>query len=178
MIKTPSSTKTILGSVSPTPLGEVWAAVNQKGLWALEYQVSKAEFIQVCRQRGLVEIEEDEGRSFPILKEVREYLEGSRREFTTPIDWTGMTEFQVKVRRAVMGIPYGETATYGEIAVQIGKPGTARAVGRANATNPIPFVIPCHRLVGADGSLRGYGGAGGIETKRWLLEVEKSRKSY
>ena len=84
----------------------------------------------------------------------------------------------MKVRRAVMGIPYGETSTYGEIAVKIGKPGTARAVGGANAANPIPFVIPCHRLVGADGSLRGYGGVGVIRTKRWLLEMEKSNLSY
>jgi methylated-DNA-[protein]-cysteine S-methyltransferase len=76
-----------------------------------------------------------------------------------------------------MGIHYGETSAYGEIAVAIGRPGTARAVGQANATNPIPFVIPCHRLVGADGSLRGYGGAGGIKTKRWLLEMERFNKS-
>ncbi|TES90066.1 MAG: MGMT family protein, partial [Anaerolineales bacterium] len=83
-----------------------------------------------------------------------------------------------KVRQTVMGIPYGQTATYTAIAARIGRPGAARAVGRANATNPIPFVIPCHRVVGADGDLRGYGGAGGIETKKWLLKLERASFSY
>ncbi len=177
MRNTTSPTKIFIGSVSPTPLGIVWAAVSQRGLWMLEYQVSKTDFIRTCVQRGKVEVGEDDGRLIPILNEVVEYLEGSRKEFTTPVDWTGMTDFQIKALKAVVVIPYGETDTYGEIAVRIGRPGTARAVGRANATNPIPFVIPCHRLVGVDGSLRGYGGVGGIETKRWLLELEKSKTS-
>ena len=86
MNKTQSPIKVFIGSISPTPLGTVWAAVSQRGLWALEYQVSKTEFVRTCCKRGLMEIEEDEGRLIPILKEVREYLEGKRREFTTPID--------------------------------------------------------------------------------------------
>ena len=77
--------------------------------------------------------------------------------------------------RLVKAIPYGETRTYQQIAEQMGNPGAARAVGQANATNPMPILIPCHRVVGADGSLRGHGGAGGVETKAWLLKLEGSR---
>jgi O-6-methylguanine DNA methyltransferase len=71
-----------------------------------------------------------------------------------------------------MAIPYGQTRTYREIAAQIGTPNAPRAVGRANATNPMPLVIPCHRVIGTDGKLHGYGGAGGLKTKRWLLTME------
>jgi methylated-DNA-[protein]-cysteine S-methyltransferase len=76
--------------------------------------------------------------------------------------------------RAVHAIPYGRLSTYGEIAAQIGNPKSVRAVGRANATNPIPIVIPCHRVIGSDGKLHGYGAPGGLETKAWLLRMEGS----
>ena len=167
-----------IGTTTPTPLGVVWAAVSRKGLWALDYRVSRQEFIKLVRRRGPVEILEEKSQVIHVLKEILEFLEGDRTQFTTPINWTGMTEFQKKVRQTVMGIPYGQTATYTAIAARIGRPGAARAVGRANATNPIPFVIPCHRVVGADGDLRGYGGAGGIETKKWLLKLERASFSY
>jgi O-6-methylguanine DNA methyltransferase len=84
-----------------------------------------------------------------------------------------MTPFQRQARRAVAAIPYGQTRAYSQIAAHLGNANAARAVGRANATNPIPLVIPCHRVVGADGSLCGYGGAGGLRTKRWLLDLER-----
>ena len=109
------------------------------------------------------------------LGQVQQFLEGKVKDFSLPIDWSGMTDFQITVLKAVMAIPPGETASYGEIAAQIGKPGAARGVGRANATNPVPLVIPCHRVVGANGRLTGYGGAGGLETKQWLLDLEKNR---
>jgi methylated-DNA-[protein]-cysteine S-methyltransferase len=178
MNKTTSPTQIFIGSVSPTPLSVVWAAVSRKGLWALDYRVSRQEFIKLVRRRGPVEILEEKSQVIHVLNEILEFLEGDRNQFATPIDWTGMTEFQKKVRQAVMGIPYGQTATYAAIAARIGRPGAARAVGRANATNPIPFVIPCHRVVGADGNLRGYGGAGGIETKKWLLKLERASFSH
>ena len=73
-------------------------------------------------------------------------------------------------------IPYGNTLTYGELAVRLGKPRAARAVGRAEATNPIPLVLPCHRVVGWDGGLRGYGTGAGVQTKAWLLALESSHK--
>ena len=87
-----------------------------------------------------------------------------------------MTVFQIAVRQAVMALPYGETASYGEIAARVGNPRAARAVGAVQASNPISFVIPCHRVLGADGSLHGYGGFGGLKTKAWLLELETQHK--
>ena len=85
------------------------------------------------------------------------------------------TEFQRRVWKALLTIPYGETRSYGEIAEQIGAPGSARAVGLANGHNPIAIVVPCHRVIGANGSLTGYGG--GLDRKRTLLELEKQRAS-
>ncbi len=85
-----------------------------------------------------------------------------------------MTPFQLQVLHLTTHIPYGQTSTYKDIAIQVGKPNAARAVGRVEATNPIPLVIPCHRVLGSDGSLHGYGGPGGIKLKAWLLQLEQS----
>ncbi|MBT7781327.1 MAG: methylated-DNA--[protein]-cysteine S-methyltransferase [Anaerolineae bacterium] len=102
--------------------------------------------------------------------QLHEYLAGKRHSFTIAIDWSMMRPFQREALLATFAIPYGHTSTYGEIAAQIGHPSAARAVGRAEATNPMPLVIPCHRVLGADGKLRGYGG--GLEIKKWLLKLE------
>ena len=106
------------------------------------------------------------------INQVEEYFAGKRQSFTLPIDWQQFTDFQIDVYRAVISVPFGQTRTYGQIAAQIGRPKAARAVGAANAANPLPIIIPCHRLVGKDGTLRGYGGKGGIKTKQWLLDLE------
>lgn len=98
------------------------------------------------------------------------YFKGALREFDLPLLLAG-TPFQAAVWRELMKIPYGETAGYGEIAAAIGKPKAARAVGMANHRNPLSIVVPCHRVIGADGKLVGYGG--GLELKRRLLELEK-----
>ena len=103
------------------------------------------------------------------LDQIAEYLGGRRREFDLPLDLRG-TEFQRRVWAAVAGIPYGETRTYADIARTIGKPRATRAVGAANGANPLPLVVPCHRVLGADGSLTGYGG--GLDVKQKLLEME------
>ncbi|WP_345322255.1 methylated-DNA--[protein]-cysteine S-methyltransferase [Candidatus Villigracilis proximus] len=105
-------------------------------------------------------------------KELGEYLKGKRRDFTIAIDWSTLKPFQLKALKAVYAIPYGETRTYADIAMQIGHPNAYRAVGSANATNPMPLVIPCHRVIGADGKLHGYGGGDGLPTKEWLLKME------
>jgi methylated-DNA-[protein]-cysteine S-methyltransferase len=108
------------------------------------------------------------------LREARqqldEYFGGERREFSLVLDADG-TEFQRSVWRALRGIPYGATASYGDIAKRIRNPKAVRAVGLANGRNPISIIIPCHRVIGADGSLTGYGG--GNERKRFLLALEK-----
>ncbi len=98
------------------------------------------------------------------------YFAGERTRFDVPLQLHG-TEFERRVWNALLEIPYGETAGYGEIAREIGAPGAARAVGRANGRNPIAIVVPCHRVIGADGSLTGYGG--GLPLKRALLDLER-----
>jgi methylated-DNA-[protein]-cysteine S-methyltransferase len=108
----------------------------------------------------------------PFAKQVFQYLSAQRRDFTFAVDWSILRPFQRTVLEAVFAIPYGETCTYAEIAARIGRPNTYRAVGRANATNPMPLVIPCHRVIGMDGKLHGYGGGDGLPTKEWLLQLE------
>ena len=114
-----------------------------------------------------------DGAKTPVLSEAEqqltEYFSGRRREFTLPLKPAG-TAFQQAVWQALRGIPFGETRSYAEIAQSVKRPRAFRAVGMANHCNPIPVIIPCHRVVGSDGSLTGY--AGGLETKRILLHLE------
>ncbi|NOH14067.1 MAG: methylated-DNA--[protein]-cysteine S-methyltransferase [Chloroflexi bacterium] len=163
-----------IGETDQTPLGKVWVAMTSEGLWAIEYDVSRNEFTERVTRRGNVNILDYRQNVEEALQQVSNYLNGKSKEFDLPIDWRGMTEFQRKVRQAVMDIPAGEIASYKEIAVQLGKPEASRAVGRVNATNPIPLVIPCHRVLASDGKLTGYGGKGGVDTKAWLLELEEA----
>ena len=103
------------------------------------------------------------------VAQLNEYFAGSRHSFDLPLAPSG-TEFQLACWRALAEIPYGETRSYGEQARRIGRPDRARAVGAANGANPIAIILPCHRVIGADGSLVGFGG--GLETKRRLLDLE------
>ena len=103
-------------------------------------------------------------------RQLNEYFAGERREFELELAPEG-TKFQVEVLEALRGIPYGETRTYRDIAEAVGRPKAVRAVGNANGRNPLPIVIPCHRVIGSDGSLTGFGG--GIEAKRYLLDLEQ-----
>lgn len=103
-------------------------------------------------------------------KELEEYFAGRRREFDLPLAPHG-TLFQQRVWQALRAIPYGSTCTYGELAAAVGNPRASRAVGMANHRNPLPILIPCHRVIGASGALTGYGG--GLEWKRRLLAIEE-----
>ncbi|MDH3615996.1 MAG: methylated-DNA--[protein]-cysteine S-methyltransferase [Gammaproteobacteria bacterium] len=102
-------------------------------------------------------------------QQLEEYFAGARKDFDLPLTLNG-TEFQVNVLKALLKIPYGETVSYGEIAKRIGKPRAVRAVGAANGRNPIPIVVPCHRVIGSSGDLTGFGG--GLDTKEALLRLE------
>jgi methylated-DNA-[protein]-cysteine S-methyltransferase len=104
-----------------------------------------------------------------VRRELDEYFEGRRTEFDLPIDLR-VAPFHAEVLRELALVPYGRTATYGELARKVGRPRAARAVGTVMHNNPIPIVLPCHRIVGANGSLTGYGG--GLHVKRALLELE------
>lgn len=104
-----------------------------------------------------------------VRQQLEEYFAGERKDFDLPLRIKG-TEFQVSVLKALQEIPYGETVSYGEIARRIGRPKAVRAVGAANGRNPIPIVVPCHRVIGSSGDLTGFGG--GLDTKEALLRLE------
>ncbi len=110
-----------------------------------------------------------------VAAQLEEYFAGRRRKFDLPLEPRG-TRFQRTVWQALLRIPYGETASYGELARQIGNPRASRAVGLANGANPLPIVVPCHRVIGADGSLTGFGG--GLEIKRKLLALERANTGH
>lgn len=150
----------------PTPLGDFSVALNASG------DVIATAFGGVAELRERFasdELERDPARAAAVRREVTEYFAKKRKVFTLPLAPSG-TPFQIAVWSALQRIPSGETRSYGELATDLGKPFASRAVGRANATNPISLFIPCHRVIGSDGSLTGY--AFGEENKRLLLEHE------
>jgi methylated-DNA-[protein]-cysteine S-methyltransferase len=106
-----------------------------------------------------------------VARQLAAYFAGELTKFELPLSMDDGTEFQQRVWAALQDIPYGETVSYGELADDIGAPGASRAVGLANGRNPIGIIVPCHRVIGADGGLTGYGG--GIERKRFLLDLER-----
>lgn len=167
-----------IASVATRRFGPVWAASSSTGLICVEFGVSRQRFYAHVRRSTGLDPRDGQNQLLEVLRQLREYVDGDRRDFELRVDWSSMTsDFQRRVLRRVMKIPCGQTRTYGQIAREIGMPRASRAVGRANATNPMPLVIPCHRVVGADGELHGYGGAGGLRTKAWLLKMEASRAS-
>jgi len=108
-----------------------------------------------------------------VRRELDEYFEGRRTEFSTPVDWQLSHGFLLRAREACATIPYGQVRTYKELATAAGSPEAVRAAGNAMARNPIPIVVPCHRVLRTGGALGGYGG--GLECKRWLLDLESGR---
>jgi methylated-DNA-[protein]-cysteine S-methyltransferase len=168
--------KAFIDHSDPTPLGTIWAAVSEKGLIAVEVGGSRQDFYLELARLGFSDLEEDFPAAAAAVEQVCEYLAGDRTQFDLPIDWDVLRPFQRQVLQATFAIPYGETTTYGGLAQQVGRPRAARAVGRAQATNPMPLVIPCHRVLGSDGKLHGYGAHEGLKTKSWLLELEKKNR--
>ena len=155
-----------------SPIGKLILEADDNGITRVEFAVDSLPLqgkVAFAKQMT----DEVESPNFPLLEEaerqLREYFDGVRRDFDLPLSRHG-TPFQMAVWDALCEIPYGETRTYGDIARQISKPGAARAVGLANNRNPICIVVPCHRVIGADGSLVGY--AGGLDKKEALLKLE------
>jgi len=160
-----------IGELNGTPIGNLRLAASDFGLVAVEWADSQPEFDSYLA-RHKQPTQPNVKRIAPYAKELREYLNGKRTAFTIPIDWSWFTPFQCEALQAVFRIPYGETRTYIDIAREINRPNAYRAVGAANAMNPMPLVIPCHRVIGTDGKLHGYGGGEGLPTKEWLLRME------
>lgn len=147
-----------------TEIGQI--AIAENGTAITDVCFSKEKFTGDAVKKETVLLKE-------AAKQLAEYFSGKRKEFEIPLAPCG-TEFQQMVWKALMDIPYGETRSYGEIAGIIGKPMAARAVGNANNKNPIPIFIPCHRVIGGDGRLVGYGG--GLKIKEYLLKIENAKE--
>lgn len=159
-----------------TPLGTMFACATKEGLCLLEFtdrKMLETEFRFLSKSMNAI-IVQGENEHFALLKkELGEYFAGTRKEFSVPIHKVG-SDFQNKVWQALQTVPYGETRSYQQQAAMITSPNAIRAVANANGMNKISILVPCHRVVGADGSLTGYGG--GIWRKQWLLDMEKAHK--
>ncbi len=160
------------GYAPRTRVGPLFVAVNDRGLVALDFGLSEQEFVARVSQRTKATLIRSNDATAEALKQVQDYLEGRRTKFDLPLDMSTMSEFQRRVLNIALKIPRGKYLTYGDVAKAIGKPQASRAVGQALGHNPVPIVIPCHRVLGSDGSLHGYSGGGGIQTKAWLLRLE------
>ena len=143
----------------PTPLGHLTIASDGASITGLAF--GERDYPGSRRPTGLTN---------RAANEAQEYLAGKRRDFDLPLAPAG-TDFQKRVWRALLDIPYGQTRSYSEVAAAIGKPAACRAIGGANNKNPIPLFIPCHRVINADGGIGGY--ASGLRIKRWLLDLER-----
>lgn len=155
-----------------TELGWIGVARSHAGLRALELpQPSREAVLSRLTVRWPEATVVEEERLGDLPAQLREYLSGQRRVFQQPLDLPQGTPFQRSVLEVTLAIPYGQTRTYAWIAAQVGRPRAARAVGRVMATNPVPIIIPCHRVVGCAGDLRGYGG--GLAMKERLLAMER-----
>jgi len=156
-----------------SPIGWIGLVAKEEELEALVSHPSE----EVVRERIASEYPEATPGENEILAAARlqlqEYFQGERRDFDIRLDLLGLPPFSAVVLKQLIRIPYGTTVTYGELASLAGRPRAARAVGRAMAINPLPLLIPCHRVVGAGGKMTGYSGGEGIATKEWLLEHER-----
>jgi methylated-DNA-[protein]-cysteine S-methyltransferase len=153
-----------------SPLGPLFAAVNQRGLCALDFGRREDEFFERFDSR--VRLQKDAGAVERVLTQLREYFAGDRSSFNLPVDISQLTPFQRSVLDVACRISPGQVWTYQRIAEELGRPRSSRPVGGALARNPIPIVIPCHRVIASDGSLGGYSGGSGLKAKRWLLHLE------
>jgi len=157
-----------------TPLGPMFACTTEKGICLLEYtdrRMLETELRDIRKRLNGAILFGTNAHLEQLQKELKEYFAGSRTQFDVAIDAPG-TEFQKKVWTLLRKIPYGRTFSYAQQAERIGRPSAVRAVANANGQNRISIVIPCHRVIGSDGTLTGYGG--GLQRKQWLLDHEKN----
>ena len=149
-----------------SPVGRLLLAGNPDGLRSVSFELSR-------RADAPPESWTEDKAAFPeVIRQLRAYFAAELKEFDLPLAMDGTT-FQLRVWRALQEIPYGQTTSYGRLAAKLGNPQAMRAVGLANGRNPIPIIVPCHRVIGSDGSLTGFGG--GLENKQKLLALEKGQ---
>lgn len=169
----PETTPPLHAQIVPTPLGDMLAICSATGLCLLEF-VGQARLDSEIRQIAQAKRAAIAFQPHDLLKEVAEqvqsYFSGSLKQFSVPIDFVG-TDFQQRVWRILQTIPYGETISYAEQAAKLGNPKAVRAVAAANGRNKISIIVPCHRVIGSNGTLTGY--AGGLSRKQFLLDWER-----
>jgi len=151
-----------------SPLGTYLLAGSQRGVVCVASE-EEAPFRISRWERGNIELRYDDAHNRALALQLDAYFAGRLRQFTIPLDLRG-TPFQRRVWKLLCGIPFGETRTYRQLAEALGRPNAARAVGRANGSNPAAIVVPCHRVIGSNGKLTGY--AGGLHRKKALLDLE------
>ncbi|HEX9595787.1 MAG TPA: methylated-DNA--[protein]-cysteine S-methyltransferase [Anaerolineales bacterium] len=167
-----SAAQPTYGMLNHGLLGAIFVALGPEGVLAVEFGLPEAEFLErVLAMTGGRPRFDPQGLA-AVLEQLEQLLSGRRSHFDLPVDLQALTDFQRRVLAATARIPRGQVMTYSQIAHQIGKPRAARAVGQALAHNPVPLLIPCHRVVASDGRLTGYSGGGGIATKARLLQLE------
>ena len=155
-----------------TPVGPVYVATSARGVIAVSFGPTERAFLDRVRNETGALATRAPKENAGAIRQVRDYLAGKRAAFDLPLDLGQLTDFRRRVLLAALKIPRGQMATYAEIARRIGQPKAARAVGQALGNNPMPIVIPCHRVLASDGSLGGYSGGKGVKTKMRLLKLE------
>ncbi len=152
-----------------SPFGIIYLASSDDGMVQIGLSTEEKFVVELNKKFPKAQIEENNAKNQLALQQLKDYFSGKRNDFSVPLKLAG-TEFQKKVWNELLKIPYGQTITYGEIAKNIGNPKAVRAVGLANNRNPVAIIVPCHRVIGANGKLVGYGG--GLDMKESLLKLE------
>jgi len=167
-LRTAEKVSAVFYTTFESPVGPLLLAGNADALRLVSFESSKH------AAPPQADWKQDKAPFAEVVRQLQAYFRGELREFDVPLALQG-TEFQRRVWNALRGIPYGETISYLQLAERVGNPKAVRAVGLANGSNPIPIIVPCHRVIGSDGSLTGFGG--GISTKKKLLELESKQLS-
>lgn len=156
----------------PTPIGQVGVIASGNGLVEVMIGRSLEELAQAINRKYPTSMTLGDSAAVKACLQLAEYFNGQRRVFDLRIDFSHRRDFTLSILQELARVPFGETLTYGELARRAGFPGRARAAGQVMATNLLPLILPCHRVVGHGGRLTGYSGGEGIKTKRWLLDFE------
>ena len=166
--------RTVYYTAMRTPVGRLFVAATVAGLARVSFDASEASFVADLRKQLKMNVVKSAEKIADIVSQLEAYFAGKRRAFDIPVDLSQATPFQRSVLMAARGVSMGQVTTYGEIAKRIGHPKASRAVGQALGHNPVPIVVPCHRVVSSGGGLGGY--TGGLSIKRRLLEMEGAYK--
>lgn len=161
---------TIVWDAFKSPIGMMYLASTEKGICHISFKIPETEFL--ARLDPMAHIQHDPAALNKAVDELLRYFDDPTLRFDIPVDLTDVTDFQREALQLIRNIPTGRVWTYKDVAEKLGNPKASRAIGQAMKNNPVPIVIPCHRVVGSGGALTGYAGGGGIATKRYLLELE------